>query len=146
LLLAIGDYRNGWSIGTFGAIGEFVRDADEVVDESFDPRELKIVSARGAMRIVPCPGLRAVAYDTLSPDGETWGNSIAFCLPADCGEALGAVRRLGPDLDALRDADREAILFDVGVGKDQVRMCVRTRDSRLIAALDAMEGQPFAER
>jgi hypothetical protein len=26
---AISDPRNGWSIGTFGAIGEFVQDMDE---------------------------------------------------------------------------------------------------------------------
>jgi hypothetical protein len=140
LVQAVDNHRNGWSIGTFGAIGEFVRDADEPVQRISAADGLEIVSSRGAMRIEPCDGLQAVAYDTLSADGETWGIAIAFCLAAKNDMAPGVVHRLGPDRDALRSADQNAILFDLGIGRGHVRMCVRAADESLIAALDAIEG------
>lgn len=37
LFSAVADVDNGWSIGTFGAIAEFRRDADEPVEHSNAP-------------------------------------------------------------------------------------------------------------
>jgi hypothetical protein len=140
LIQAVDNHRNGWSIGTFGAIGEFVRDADEPVQRVSNEKGFELHSSRGAMRIEPCDGLQAIAYDTLSADGETWGIAIAFCLPANSDMAPGVVHCLGPDRDALRSADRNAILFDLGIGRGLVRMCVRTADESLLVALRAIEG------
>jgi hypothetical protein len=141
LAQAVDDHRNGWSIGTFGAIGEFVRDPDEPVERRDAADSLQITSARGAMRIQPCNELRALAYDTLSADGETWGIAVALCLPALETGSPGVVHRIGVDGDALRAADHEAILFDLGIGRGHVRMCVRTADPTLIKTLERLEGQ-----
>lgn len=32
----VADTRHGWSVGTFGAIGEFMRDADEPASTAHD--------------------------------------------------------------------------------------------------------------
>jgi hypothetical protein len=138
---AVDDHRNGWSIGTFGAIGEFARDPEEPIQRSVEPNELKIISSRGAMRVEPCAGLQAVAYDTLSADGETWGVAVAFCLAAKEEAAQGVVHRLGADREALRAQEQNGILFDLGIGMGHVRMCVRAMDRALIQALDAIEGR-----
>jgi hypothetical protein len=140
---AVDDHRNGWSIGTFGAIGEFVRDPEEPVQRSFGPNGLEVISPRGAMRIDPCQGLQALAYDTLSADGETWGVAVAFCLPAKDDTTRGVVHRLGADREALRAQEQNGILFDLGIGMGHVRMCVRAVDLALIQALDAIEGRPL---
>ena len=137
---AADDHRNGWSIGTFGAIGEFVRDPEEPVQRSSGLKGLEVISSRGAMRLQACEGLQPVAYDTLSADGETWGIAVAFCLPAKKDRAHGVVHRLGADRDALRPDGQEGILFDLGIGLGHVRMCVRVIDEPLIRALDAIEG------
>ena len=141
LTLALDDYRHGWSVGTFGAIGEFVRDEAEPVRRSRNGTVQEIVTARGAMRLSPNDDIRVIAFDTLSSDGETWNQAVALCLPKPAGDAPQTVHRLGPDKEALRPEDRDAILFDMGVAVGLVKMCVRTRDADLIAALDELEGK-----
>lgn len=140
----IADPRHGWSIGTFGAIGEFARDEDEpaAIDRADGTRS--VVTARGAIRVAPVEGLRAIAFDTLSSDGDTWGQAVAFCLPAPERMEQGGVTALGADKDALREEDRDAMLFDLGVGLGHVRFAVRTRDEALIRELEAIAGgNPF---
>lgn len=133
------DPANGWSIGSFGAIGEFVRDADEPADIVQGDNMLHIATSRGAMRIAPVTTLTPLAWDSLSADGESWGHTLAFCVdrPVTGNRAIMA---LGSDAEAIRDQDREAALFDLGVGAGVVRMCLRTRDAALIRALNAAEG------
>jgi hypothetical protein len=140
---AIEDHRNAWSIGTFGAIGEFGWDSDEPCERDGGTNTLRIVSSRGGLQLAPCESLQVVAYDTLSGDGETWGNAVAFSLPMPPLSRELCVRRLGPDTNALRAGERDQILFDLGVGMGHVRMCIRTREPQLIAALDAIEGHPL---
>ncbi len=138
------DPANGWSIGSFGAIGEFVRDVDEPADMRIEPDLIEIATPRGAMRIAPTAGLTPVAWDSLSADGETWGHALAFCCPRPETPSR-VIRALGPDTQAIRAEDRDSLIFDVGVGSGVVAMAVRTSDADLIAALDALEGQPLLE-
>lgn len=139
LFEALEDPDNGWSIGTFGAIGEFVRDPSEPAERCDDGAT--VVTARGGIRLSPQGDLQVVAYDTLVGDGKTWGNAVAFCLPVPAGAPRRAVRRIGEDRGALHAADRDAILYDLGVGAGHVAMGLRTRHPDLIAALDALGGK-----
>jgi len=141
LTLALDDYRHGWSVGTFGAIGEFVRDEAEPVRRVRNGTVQEMVTARGALRVSPNDDIKVIAFDTLSSDGETWNQAVAFCLPKSAADAPQVVHRLGPDTDAIRAEDRDAILFDMGVAAGLVRMCIRTRDADLIAALDELAGK-----
>ncbi len=138
---ALDDYRHAWSIGTFGANGEFVRDEAEPILRSRKGSVQEIVTARGGMRLSPSQDIRVIAYDTLSSDGETWNQAVALCLPRTTADAPQVVHRMISDAQALRPEDRDAILFDMGVAVGLVKMCVRTRDADLIAALDAIEGK-----
>ncbi|MGC4250148.1 MAG: hypothetical protein QM605_01440 [Sphingobium sp.] len=136
-----GDAEHGWSIGSFGAIGEFVRDADEPATMRREPSLLEIVTARGAMRIAPTAPLTAIAWDSLSADGESWGHALAFCCPRpETPERV--IRSLGPDNASIRAEDREYRLFDLGVASGAVTMAVRTNDAGLTDALSAHEGEP----
>lgn len=137
---ALDDTGNGWSVGTFGAVGEFVRDRDEPHTRSSEDGSTQIVTARGGIRVKGHDDLVVLAYNTFPGRGDTWGNEVAFCLPSKRQSQPRAIRCLGPDHEALRPEDREALLFDVGVGVGEVRFCVRTRDPELIAALRDAEG------
>lgn len=48
---------------------------------------------------------------------------------------------LGPDAEALREEDRGAILFDMGLAQPQVDFCIRTADPDLLADLRAHTGR-----
>ena len=140
----LADWQTGWSIGTFGAIAEFHQDAGEatVVDK---PERLERATGRGAVRLIPHPELRPIAYEALSPRPHRWIQGVALCLPAETArrKARTVVTELGPDEDAIRPEDRDAILFDMGLGATQIDFCVRTRDPELLAALREAAGQPI---
>lgn len=132
------DARNGWSIGSFGAMGEFSWDPQEPVTYRGGNDRIEIETRRGAMRVAAAPFV-PIAWETLSPDGNGWGHVLAFCLPAG-GPAGRGITPLGPDLESIRSEDRDSEMFDLGICVGSVRMCVRTRDAALAALLDAAHG------
>ncbi|MBN9254769.1 hypothetical protein [Mesorhizobium sp. 65-26] len=140
------NWRTGWSMGTFGAIAEFHHDEGEpaVVDEA---GALTRATARGAVRIDRLAGIRAVAYETVSPKRHRWSQAVALCLPE--AEARRSARsvltELGPDQHAIRGQDRAAILFDMGLSLPQCDFCVRTDDPRLLESLCAHAGRSLFE-
>ena len=66
--------------------------------------------------------------ETTTP--ESWNHRVALCLPEDgCAKNRRAVlTELGADTQALREQDRGASLFDLGLGALQVDVCVRAID------------------
>ena len=141
LLHALQDAGNGWSVGTFGAIGEFSRDAAEAFSVSSLARATEVVTARGGIRLMPREDVTAIAYETFLGDGQTWGNAVSFCLPGSGDVGNRAIRCLGADEEALRPEDRSATLFDLGVGVGHVAMCVRTADRELLDTLTQFAGR-----
>lgn len=131
-----------WSLGSFGAIAEFMRDAQEPVTQ-FAGDRLGAYTTRGAIALQPVPGLRPVAYET--PISSGWNHGLALCLPegACAMNQRKVVTELGPDRDAIRPEDREAILFDLGLDQIAIDACIRTRDPEAIACLRAGTGLPF---
>jgi hypothetical protein len=139
------DADASWNCGCFGAIAEFHRDPDEAVEISQPGGAFVATTDRGAIRVEALPQLRPVAYETISKCIESWGQGVALCLPADLARMSGSsvLTELGPDTEALREQDRQALLFDLGIGGEQAEICVRTADSETIALLRTACGQPF---
>jgi hypothetical protein len=124
-----------WSMGTFGAIAEFSRDADEAAELHCDDRTISVVTARGGLRIAARCELRPIASEFLTT--ESWSHRVALCLPQDICAMNGRseLTEVGPDGEALRSEDRDAVLFDIGLGTLQVDVCVRASDPDVIGAL-----------
>lgn len=139
----LGCWESSWSIGSFGAIGEFHQDLGEALIVN-DRDVLTRATARGAIRIVERSDIVPVAYELLSPRPHRWSQGVALCLTHE--KALRTQRsvltEIGPDTDALRPSDRDEILFDVGLAQPQVDFCVRTRDPDLLAILRVCCGKP----
>ena len=135
----LADTQTSWAIGTFGAIAEFHRDADEPVALSAHAA----VTARGGIRLQFDPAVRPIAWERPSA-GDGWMHGIALCLPATAGamSSRTTVTELGADAGALREEDRNAVLFDLGIGAPHCDVCVRTSDAAMLRALRAAAGQP----
>lgn len=146
LLRHLDDPATGWSIGTFGAIAEFHRDAGEAARISLEADRGRVVTARGAIEIRRHAAARLVPYETVSAIPTAWSQGVMVCLPADAADRAGpkGVALLGPDTEPLLTADEEA-LFDLGVGFRHIEACVRTADASLIAALNAAAGKSFMD-
>jgi hypothetical protein len=123
----LADAGNGWSIGTWGAIGEFQYDAHEP-GLVLDLATLSVTSPRGALHI---GDLRDAKLFALVDDaGRT--REIAFCSPRP------AARRT-----TIHELDETT--FDLGIGAPHVDMMVRLRldDAATRLALRAGAGQPL---
>jgi len=123
----LADAGSGWSIGSWGAIGEFQYDAHEP-GLVLDLATLSVTSPRGALHI---GNLRDAKLFALVDDaGRT--REIAFCSPRP------AARRM-----TIHELDET--MFDLGIGAPHVDMMVRLRrdDAETRAALREGVGRPL---
>ncbi|MDD7939257.1 hypothetical protein PHK61_12610 [Actinomycetospora lutea] len=142
LLAWVDDPDAGWSVGTFGALAEFLRDPDEAAAVTRTPGGASVATPRGGIAVDLTGDVVPVAWERRA--GDSWSQALALCVLAD-GGGRSVITELGPDVDALRAEDREAVLVDLGVGAPHLAACVRTSDAALLAALRAVEGRPLAE-
>jgi hypothetical protein len=135
------DAETAWSIGTFGAIAEFTRNAEVTAAFDRSPDAVSVVTALGGVCMRTHPALRPIASESLT--AQSWNHRVALCLPKeDCAMSRRSkLSEIGPDRDALRPADRGAILFDLGLGPLHVDACIRSDDPAVIAALRRLVGQ-----
>lgn len=140
---ALLDCANQWSIGCYGAIGEFMRGENEpcVIDRT--EAAISLATRRGAMAIRLDAPYEAVPQPTRNPDAR----SIAYCLPEHIAlmERRRSITELAPDTQALRKEDCGAMLFDIGIGAPHVTMLLRTGNRDLAEALRRRAGQPYLD-
>jgi hypothetical protein len=141
----LADQNAQWSLGTFGAIAEFMRDAGEPAEITQSEHSVAVVTPRGGIRIDARPDLKPFAFETITT--QAWSQRIAFCLPeADSVMNRRAVlTEIGPDRGALRAEDSGSVVFDLGLGTHQVDCCIRTANSDLVAGLRAQAGRSLFE-
>ena len=127
-------------MGSYGAVAEFFQDAGEVI-ESDSSDVLTRLTPRGGIRIELQENIGICAYENTSSHG-TARQHIALCLPEESSRMSGnqVLTELEPDGEALDEAHRDAILFDLGVsslgsGCYQLDFCVRTSDLDLVEFL-----------
>jgi len=133
----ITDPAASWGLGTFGAVAEFHRTSDEPASMDTDTA-LHVVTARGALRISLTEDVQACAYE-LPAAGDRWSHVLVLCLPAARAAMHGrtVITACGPDHEAVRPSDRTADLFDLGLGTEQVDVCVRTAEPESLDQLRA---------
>ena len=121
----LGDADNGWSIGTWGAIGEFQYDAEEP-GLVLDLATLSVTSPRGALHIGDLGDAKLFAL--IDDAGRI--REIAFCSPRPAGRRT-----------TIHQLDETT--FDLGIGAPHVDMMVRLRrdDAATRAALREGVGQ-----
>lgn len=138
----IADPDTQWSLGTFGAIAEFSRDEDEPALLTMAADVVSAVTERGGIALRLDPGIRPFASESLTQSG--WNQRIALCLPEDaCAmHRRGVLTELGADAQALREEDRDSILFDLGLGALQADFCVRIEDDDVATQLRRHVGRP----
>lgn len=139
------DVETQWSLGTFGAIAEFSRDSDEPVQLTASDGGISAVTARGGIAIRFDDGLRPFASESIAR--QFWNHRVALCLPEDACEMhrRSVLTELGEDREALREADRGGVLFDLGLAALQADLCVRVNDRDVADRLRAHVGRAVFE-
>ncbi|MGR3760656.1 DUF6925 family protein [Roseobacteraceae bacterium NS-SX3] len=135
----------GWNMGSFGAIAEFHHVAGDPAPQEHPG--LMQVTSRGGVRIETLDGVRPVAYEMLSPKPHGWTQAVSLCLPQKDAamNQRQVLTALGPDRESLREEDRDAELFDMGLGQYQADFCIRTADPDLLEVLHQQAGRSLFE-
>ncbi len=131
----ISDPNTQWSLGTFGGIAEFSRDLDEPVELAAPGKIFSAVTARGGIAIELRDHLRPFASESITK--QSWSHRVALCLPEnECAmNRRSVLTELTEDVDAMREQDRNGILFDLGLDARQADLCVRIADPEIISRL-----------
>ena len=132
-----------WSNGISGAIAEFMYDSGEDVSFGENANGLHALTDRGAIAVNLPENLACFAYEEVAHCARSWTQTIALALPRE--QSLLSVNRvitaLGADREALCPGVRGNQLFDLGLGSDLVRFCVRSGDTSLVKELNSLCGQ-----
>ena len=133
----IADPDTQWSLGTFGAIAEFARDRDEPVALTATNDDVSAVTARGGIAIRVHEDMRPFASESLAK--QHWNHRVAICLPGNaCAMSRrGALTELG--------ADRDGVLFDLGLDAPQADLCIRVADPHVAGELRNHVGRAVFE-
>ncbi len=142
----LADRRSSWSIGGYGAIGEFHWLPDDP-DTDLADGELRIVTAAGGLGLAIRDDAVPYAFQNLSRHPDRWLQGVSLCLPwrRAAGAARTVLTEIGPDVDAMRPSDRDATLFDMGLGIPHVDVCVRTDSEALQRSLRDYCGRSLLE-
>jgi len=145
LSVQLADPETAWSVGSFGAIAEFVHDTGEAMSLQCGDGAISAVTARGGLQLRTHDKLRPIASESLTT--QSWSHRVALCLPEDaCAmDQRVVLTEIGRDVDALRAEDRSATLFDLGLGALQINACIRFGDSDVIATLKNWTGRSLFE-
>ena len=139
--------ESSWSNGISGAIAEFMYDVDESVSFGERANSLHAATARGAIAVNLPEELACFAYEQIGHCTRSWTQTIALALPRTRSllSVNHVITALGSDRDAVRPEDRDKQLFDLGLGSDLVRFCVRSVDTVLVRELNSLCGQTLFE-
>jgi predicted Fe-S protein YdhL (DUF1289 family) len=134
-----------WVLGCHGATAEFLTAQDEDCSLDLSGEAISAATARGALRFKLPTNLRALQLrGTGSPAGTRAIFLVQPVVPP-MGGASKALTFLGPDTAAVAPANRGESLFDLGLGREDMRFCVRSSSQELTGDLAASAGFPLAD-
>lgn len=133
-----------WVLGCYGACAEFFFPDGEGFEVSASGGTVTALSKQGALQLSIGGYARALQ---LRP-GQGGGYEAIFLVIAKTRAGLPAasvLTPLGPDEGAIDPEARRYLLFDLGLGRADLRFCVRPSMAELANALHRLSGRPLEE-
>ncbi|MTH95767.1 DUF1289 domain-containing protein [Roseibium sp. RKSG952] len=145
VLRSLSDGRGTWVAGVVGAVGEFTAAPGQAVRAEHDG-EVIVSSTRGAgLRFRIDDNVRALTFEAKETPLER--SRIVLAVKQERGhpDIAHTLTALGPDLDAVAVSDRDAHVFDLGMGRKEARFCVRAGPGETREALSSATGSAFPD-
>ena len=135
--------RGTWVIGVVGAVAEFTAVQQASVDVHTYGDDITAYTKNGAIRVKINDDIRALTFDPPVWELEA---RIVLAVKRERGRlpVASGVADLGPDTDALVQ-ERNANLYDLGLGRKEGRFCVRLGEGAAREALNGSKGLMFPQ-
>lgn len=134
-----------WVAGVVGAVGEFTT----------APGQRTHVDLQGEFVVANTPGarlkfhiddhVRALTFDPKETQAENMRVVLAVKRERGRPDDVDALTPLGNDVGAIESTDRDASLFDLGLGRKEARFCVRVKPGRARDVLTSTSGTSFPD-
>ncbi|MEM1313236.1 MAG: DUF1289 domain-containing protein [Pseudomonadota bacterium] len=144
VLLSLRERAGTWALGVVGAVAEFAPPQGARVEVEAEGDVVVASTAGGRLRFRIDDDVRALVFDP--PETPETQRRVVLVVKRERGRlpAVDAIDDLGPDRDAIRAEDREARLFDLGLGRKEGRFCVRCPSGPARDALAGAVGMSLA--
>ncbi|HET6378121.1 MAG TPA: DUF1289 domain-containing protein [Methylocella sp.] len=142
---ALKENSGTWVLGCYGACAEFFYPQGEGFEVSASGGAVTALSKQGALRLSIGSYARALQ---LRPGHGGGGSEAIFLVIAKTRASLPAasvLTPLGPDEGAIDPGARCYPLFDLGIGRADLRFCVRLAAPELADVLIRLSGRPLEE-
>jgi predicted Fe-S protein YdhL (DUF1289 family) len=131
-----------WTIGCYGAIAEFLCEHDEACRVTVAGETITARSPRGALRLTIGEHVRALQLRA----GNDYGPMFLAVLQARANLPVATtLTPLGPDEGAIQPECRDQPWFDLGLGRVDLRFCVRSSSEELQNTLNLASGLPLSD-
>ncbi|MGH6838142.1 MAG: DUF1289 domain-containing protein [Methylocella sp.] len=134
-----------WALGRYGATAEFICHQDEPCEVSVTGDTITAISGRGALQLTIGERVRALR---LRDDDSRNGYRAIFLVVSKARVTLPVATTLTPlgrDEGAIRAECRNECWFDLGLGRDDLRFCVRASAADLLETLNHASGLPLLD-
>lgn len=135
--------EHSWSVGIPGAIAEFMHDAGEEIELTSDRLSVTARTPRGTLSVRLPEKIHCIAFEEFSPCIKSWSQQIAFCQTGKAAKqtANQVLTELSSEQLSTTQEHHDESWFDLGLGSEYLRFCIRTNDKGLLSALRQVSGQ-----
>jgi predicted Fe-S protein YdhL (DUF1289 family) len=142
---SLGKRSGTWALGCYGATAEFICHHDEPCDVCVTGETITAISDRGALQLTIGEHVRALR---LRADHTRHGYRAIFLVVLKAMATLPVattLTRLGRDEGAIRPECRNDAWFDLGLGRGDIRFCVRASATELRDKLNQASGLSLSD-
>ncbi len=143
VLRSLEEGQGTWAVGVVGAVGDFAAAPGQAIDVRTDGESIIATTAGGRLNFRIDDHVRALTFGPT--DTQAGPDRIVLAVKRSRWRHNAADRLtpLGKDLDAILSEDNDASLFDLGLGRKEVRFCVRVRPGEAHDVLSRASGSAF---
>ena len=129
-----------WVIGVVGAVAEFTAKRAAPIEVETDGASIVAFTEGGNLRFLIDDDVRAVTFEAPETPQERQHVVLAVKRERVGLSVATTVTDLGNDQAAIQSEDRRRRLFDLGLGRNEARFCVRCAPGATQEALTAASG------
>ncbi len=134
-----------WALGCYGATAEFICDHDEPCDVSAIGETITAVSDRGALQLTIGEQVRALRLRANHMRHDSRAIFLVVIKARATLPVATTLTPLGRDAFAIQPECRNDPWFDLGVGRADLRFCVRAAATELRDKLNQASGLPLSD-